>query len=418
MKTKILDNIDCLVDRAMYILRHEFRRREGCVKFYRLFWHWLKMYMCENDLQVYDEEIGRKFLTHKLGERDHDSLTNHQKKLVRSVRMLNELLTRGEIVPKGRVVKFEGELGDTICRFINHKRMNRMSAHRLRALTLYLHNFYKYLTDNDIVGINQIDQIIILQFIKSMDSYPNSVAYSTVGILKDMFNYLYEQQVLNINYSRIIPRGKYVKQANLPSTYSVDEVTSLISVVNRSSPNGKRDYAIILLAARVGLRSSDICNMKFDNLNWDSSLIELTQQKTRKKIILPLLPDVGNAIIDYLKYGRPESNEPFVFILGRSPYTRMYTHSVHVIVSSNFRKAGVDITNRKHGGHSLRHSLSRNMLEKNTMLPVISEVLGHEYTSSTKYYLRIDLNSLRKCALDVPNIENGFYQQKGGLFYE
>lgn len=418
MKTKIPDNIDCLVDRALYILRHEFRRREGCIEFYRRFWHWLKIYMRDNDFRTYNEEIGRKFLAYKLGEWNHESLTNHEKKLVRSIRMLNELLTRGEIVPKGRVVKFEGELGEIMCRFINHKRMNRMSANRLRALTLYLHNFYKYLTDNDILGINKVDQIIIFRFIKNMDSYPNSVAYSTIGILKDMFNYLYEQQLLSINYSRVIPRGKYVKQADLPSTYSVNEVTSLISAVNRSSPNGKRDYAIILLAARLGLRSSDICNMKFDNLNWDSSLIELTQQKTGKKIILPLLPEVGNAIIDYLRYGRPESNEPFVFILSRSPYIRMYPGSVHAIVSSNFRKAGVDITNRRHGGHSLRHSLSRNMLEKNTMLPVISEVLGHEYTSSTKYYLRIDLNSLRKCALEVPNVENGFYQQRGGLFYE
>lgn len=136
-------------------------------------------------------------------------------------------------------------------------------------------------------------------------------------------------------------------------------------------------------------------------------------------MVLPLLPDVGNALIDYLKYGRPESECPFVFLIGRPPYAQFHTSQVVThVVQRAYRKAGIDIKGRRFGPHSLRHSLGFRMLEESTALPVISEVLGHQSTESTRYYLRIDLRSMRQCMLDVPLVPRGFYEQKGGIFYE
>ena len=88
------------------------------------------------------------------------------------------------------------------------------------------------------------------------------------------------------------------------------------------------------------------------------------------------------------------------------------------IVQSAFAKSGIDIKNRQHGPHALRHSLAQRLLEQQTMLPVISEVLGHENTESTRYYLRVDLSSMQQCALDVPPVSPSFYSQKGGIFYD
>jgi integrase len=117
----------------------------------------------------------------------------------------------------------------------------------------------------------------------------------------------------------MIPRSNYKSQPKIPSIYSKEEVEKLIASVDRGSSVGKRDYAIILLAVRLGLRSSDIANIKFDNILWEQNIIRLVQFKTDKEIELPLLPEVGNAIIDYLKYSRQESDEPFVFLTVRSP---------------------------------------------------------------------------------------------------
>jgi integrase len=182
---------------------------------------------------------------------------------------------------------------------------------------------------------------------------------------------------------------------------------------------GKRNYAIILIAARLGLRAFDIAKLQFENLHWDTSTLKLAQSKTGKELELPLLPDVGNAIIDYLQYGRPKSDEPYIFLKERPPYEHFsVSTAISHIVQRAFKKAGINIKSRKFGPHCLRHTLGFRMLEESTILPVISEVLGHRSSESTKYYLRIDLKSMRECVLEVPAVPKEFYEQRGGAFYE
>lgn len=167
---------------------------------------------------------------------------------------------------------------------------------------------------------------------------------------------------------------------------------------------------MILLAARLGLRASDICGLKFENIQWETNTIVLIQKKTDQKIELPLLEEIGNAIIDYLKYGRPISDLPYVFIRVGQPYSRLEEPTLHSIVSFYLRRAGIEhVTEKKHGPHALRHSLAGVLLEQKTPLPVIAEVLGHNSTESTMSYLRIDLTSLRQCAIEVPPLFLNFY---------
>jgi len=184
--------------------------------------------------------------------------------------------------------------------------------------------------------------------------------------------------------------------------------------VDRSSPKGKRDYAILLLAARLGLRTSDVCGLKFREIDWEHNRISIIQEKTGEPLDLPLLPEVGEAVIDYIKYGRPVSVLPYIFLNVNSPYDRLNRSTLHSIVCQYMRRAGITFEKeRHHGPHALRHSLAALLLEKKTPLPVISEVLGHRNTESTRYYLRIDINSMKQCMLDVPSVDPHFYG-KGG----
>lgn len=186
----------------------------------------------------------------------------------------------------------------------------------------------------------------------------------------------------------------------------------MLKAVDRSNPKGKRDVVMILLAARLGLRASDICGLKFENIHWETNTIHLTQRKTKEKIELPLLVEIGNAIVDYLKFGRPISDLPYLFLRVGQPYDKLAEPTLHSIVSFYLKQAGIDnIDKKKHGPHALRHSLAGILLEKKTPLPVISEVLGHTNTESTKSYLRIDLNSLRQCALEVLPLKSPLYQE-------
>ena len=113
---------------------------------------------------------------------------------------------------------------------------------------------------------------------------------------------------------------KVRKAERILSYFNPSEVHKIEQSIERSSGVGKRNYAMILLASRLGLRASDIAGLHFDNIDWDKNLITLTMQKTQKQIKLPLLADVGNAIVDYLRHGRPQSLFQNVFLSSRAPY--------------------------------------------------------------------------------------------------
>ena len=132
---------------------------------------------------------------------------------------------------------------------------------------------------------------------------------------------------------------------------------------------------------------------------------------------LPLTPEVGEALIDYLRNSRPKCKDTHVFVKGISPFTPLTTTLISNIVTSSFRQAHIDTTSRKHGAHVLRHSLASLLLKQKVALPVITGILGHKDSNSTKDYLRIDSESLRQCALEVPKVSKEFYNQNGGAFY-
>jgi site-specific recombinase XerD len=160
-----------------------------------------------------------------------------------------------------------------------------------------------------------------------------------------------------------------------------------------------------LIAVRLGLRASDICGLTFSNFNWESNTIELLQGKTNKSIVMPLFNDIGEAVIDYIKYGRPTVQEKEVFLRMSAPIGRMAAPTLHSIVTQYMAKAGINISEgKKHGPHALRHSLASALLNNSTPMPVISEILGHTDSETTSVYLKIDILHLRDYSLDVPPV--------------
>jgi site-specific recombinase XerD len=271
------------------------------------------------------------------------------------------------------------------------------------------------------IGVKQIGDIKaseILSYIEQMDPNASANKHVSLIILKIFFRYLHEHQILSVDYSQIIPKDNYTNQPKLPSTFTDEEIKALLSAVDRGSPRGKRDYAILLLATKLGLRAIDICELRFENINWESNILTIKQYKTGKTISLPLLPEIGNAIIDYLKHGRPVSQLNNCFLQKVSPYNRIHTTDLGNMIRKYITLTGINCLNRRHGPHALRHSFASALLKTKAPLPVISEALGHKSMTSSMFYLRIDINSLRKCTLEVPAVPSSFYEQKGGCFHE
>lgn len=388
---------------------------------YRYCWQKVKSFMMDNNIKYYDADVEKAFLTFFLGDFDYDKLKPGEKDIVNKTEALCEFQKTKRIIlgcRKHPQKVFKGDIGQLITDFIAQRGSTlKLAKKTVQLYGIYLHSFDCYIQG---IGLNQIRDIKasdILSYIKHIDSDALAKKHAALGTLRIFFRYLYENNILPADHSRIIPKDNYSKQPKLPSTFTDMEIHALLKTVDRGSPKGKRDYAMLLLATKLGLRASDICGLRFENIIWERNVISLNQHKTGKALELPLLPEIGNAIIDYLRYGRPISQDSNCFLHVQAPYQRMSVAGLGALVGRYMNLADISIINRRHGPHALRHCLASALLKEKVPLPVISEILGHKNMESSMLYLRIDIDSLRKCALEVPLIPSSFYsfyKREGG----
>lgn len=219
------------------------------------------------------------------------------------------------------------------------------------------------------------------------------------SVLRCFFRHLREIGIIETDLSPTVPEPKIYAEESIPETWTNEELQKLLSSIDRTGGVGKRDYAMILLATMLGMRAGDICCLKFENLDWNRKLITYTQQKTNKVNVLPILPAVGDAIIDYLKNGRIETDSKNVFVRHINPYGEFQSSTA---LSENLKRymsrAGLVVKDRK-GTHSLRHTLASCLLSDRTPLLVISGAMGHDNPITTLGYTKVDIPSLRQCSL-------------------
>lgn len=191
-------------------------------------------------------------------------------------------------------------------------------------------------------------------------------------------------------------------KVHLPAYYEPVEVMTLVNIIDVSSPKGKRDYLICLLVSQLGMRAGDVSRLTFSSIHWDRKTIEIIQQKTGNPLVLPLLGNLRFALLDYWKNARPECNNNTILLTQSKPHRCLSNSFLAGIVTERLQKASIDISNRKHGCHSMRHSLARNLLSENEALSTITGILGHKNSNTTRKYLGIDTKGLRNIALEVP----------------
>lgn len=403
--------IKSLIRDCVVYLREE-GYSEPRIKDYHRFWrNGIQEYMYKSSLTNYRDEIGKNFLSSI-----PKTSGSHMRAIRRSVHVLDDFLLYGKV--RKRIVQYvhhelPGELGKAALEFIDSQERLRLSKLTLNKHRRILSYFITYLALRSVNQVSAIDEDDVLSFISSVQNCKDRYL-STIRLF---CRFLYQQKYIDRNVEYVIGRNNYPKREKLPSVYDADEIRRIEDTVEQSSTVGKRDYAMLLLTTRLGLRSSDIAGLTFENLDWDRNLICLIQYKTKKIVELPLLTDVGEALINYLKYGRPVSDLQQVFLTASAPYRPVNRMIINGAVSRTIIASGVDIKGRKFGPHAMRHTLASQLLSNGTSLPVISETLGHSDTQVTMNYLRIDIKSLMQCSLDVPLVSINFYEQKGGVFY-
>lgn len=377
----------------------------------------LRLFMEKSGFNSYSPVVYQKYLESFTKEKEYGELPFWEKELIRWVGRINEYHLTGIIqFHKKADIDFSVPFKAPLQTFWEYKAGMGLASKTLRDYRYHLRYFDKFLNGEDISSFHEINAGTIIKYSKNVMLAESVEMGKNLPIIRQLLKFAYQHQWTGTDLSGAVPLPKRSRQPKLPSVYSKEEVERLLNVIGRKSPKGKRDYAMVLLAAKLGLRASDICTLTFENLCWEKSLIILCQVKTGRKVELPILADIGEAVIDYLKYGRPQTMLPYVFIRSTAPYGKLTPPAIHKVITEYLRRAGISFENeRKHGPHALRHSLVNTLLYNKTPIPVISEILGHASSESTKIYMRIDIESLRQCALEVPPIGNSFYERLGVL---
>ena len=406
-------NILELTERCIKYFQRQCYTRNRITVYKSLWRNGIIRYMSQKGMESYSLSVGAEFVSTC---HFHGTIRPQEREKIRSIQVLDDMLKLGYIRKRCFTPVFhalDGEVGAEMEKLITHLTNLRRSMVTIKDYRLYLSEFLMHLNERNVKHVPAITEKDILTFVSS---HPTNKV-NIVSALRVLFRFWREEHIVDDRFEELFDTYKTHKPERIPSYFTANEVMRIEQSVSRNSANGKRNYAMLLLASRLGLRASDIADLQFSDIDWDKNMITLTMQKTKKVIELPLLADVGNAIIDYLRHGRPKSDSQNVFLSGNAPYVAATKNMVCAAINGIILRSGVDTSGKHHGPHSLRHSLASAMLNGGSMMPVISESLGHRSTQTTLAYLKIGIRSLQKCALPVPEIADCFYMQRGGAFY-
>jgi len=265
---------------------------------------------------------------------------------------------------------FTGDTGILIQEFLTFERTNhKRSGSTISSYISKLCRFNNYLS-GCCYTVNDVSIDVIEAYFRE-NCITVGARHSHVNSIRQFFRYLYEHNHTHSDLSLFVLPDNFNRHSSIPTTYSEDEIRRIIDAPDRSSCIGKRDYLVLLLASEYGWRSADITGFRLNQIDWDMNVIRFEQQKTGVPVEYPLLSSVGNAIIDYVRHGRPVSDRAEVILSAeKSKYgAPLKSPTIHSIVSRYMKKASITgWKEKKHGAHSLRHPYVKLTTKENRSL--------------------------------------------------
>lgn len=217
--------------------------------------------------------------------------------------------------------------------------------------------------------------------------------------LRSFLNYARYRGEVVLDLAAAVPVVANWSMPSIPRAIPANQVQQLLTSIERCTATGRRDYAILLLLARLGLRSSEVAFLELDDIDWNSGTVSVHGKGLCNTF--PLSPEVGHAIAAYLHDGRPPSDSRRVFLRAKAPIRGFRGASgVGSIVRHSLKRAGIDAPS--YGAHQFRHGLATEMLRQGASLGEIGDVLGHRRPQTTKIYIKVDVEALRTLALPWP----------------
>lgn len=379
------------------------------VEHYRYHFRALKTCAAKHEIDFIGDHLVRIFLIENGMDPDAGAvdLSTRRKWRRRVAMTLHHFVQHGEIpLQLSRRATYPGAWERTFAEFGRFCKIElELSDATIRSRNSFLHDFIPFVTSYGILTPRDLTTEIIKKYCTDRLLRPSiwsrSVASRMAVSGRSFMKYLLRKENGNPDWGSIMPKIKHARVSTLPYIWSVDDIRKLLSAVDRGSPVGKRDFAMLMLASSTGMRNGDIRTLQIDDIHWEDSCIRFTQNKTKNEQVLPLPEDAGASLIDYLRNGRPSTTWREIFVRHRPPFAPLSAICSRKIVQRYCRQVGIRPPSRRGIGlHAFRHTIASRLMEADVEFETISGILGHASLDTTKQYTRVDIDALRKAALD------------------
>ena len=383
------------------------------LKHFRCAWRKLAQFAADRGVTSLSVALTEAFLLHcGVGSSAPEApAASGQQHLIKAMRYLLEFQQHGCIRRRLPVTSVHlpdalSHVLEAFVRFCSEELQIRRRT--MRGRRSHVTAFLMYLASRGMADVRSIDVDTVSGFVTSGCHLKPRTLAVVLCDLRSFLRYLAMEGVIPASVVERVPRVRMRKDDRIPDVWRAEDVAALLAAIDRGSPVGKRDYAIVLLAARLGMRVGDIRDLRLEELRWDEARIERSQSKTGVPVVLPLTEEIGDALIAYLRDGRPPTARREVFLRHLAPFEPFgQDDNLYHIVGTYRRRAGIELPERSHKGlHSLRHTLATRLLEAGVAMQTISGVMGHLSPESTRIYTKVDLAALRTAALDLEEVHH------------
>lgn len=350
---------------------------------------------------------------YRLSERyANGKFTEYGAQLLRGIQLLEGYRLHGVLVRRinswKNPIVLEGEFANVYERFAKSKEGLGWASSTLKLYCIIAKEFLNYLQQLGLSSPLEVRLEDCHSYLKTLEGFAVGTIERRVTGLRRLLGFMFAEGMIGTDMAINLHMPPISKTASIPSNWTQEELKKLLGSVDRNSPIGKRDYAMLLLGCVLGLRSGDVKNLRFGNFDWEAKKLNFVQHKTHKPLELPVPDSVGWAIIDYIRNGRPNFHEnDYVFVLHRPPFSQISQFTSLTMIVKKYRvKAGIKRPKKRSGFHSLRHSAASLLLAMETPLPIITEILGHTSPDTTAVYLKTDLLKLAQCILEPEDFKD------------
>lgn len=268
-----------------------------------------------------------------------------------------------------------------------------------------LFEFADFLIENNIEFPNEISPKYVLMFIKFKSIRCSTYLDKICAAISKYVFYLYETKMLKYDFHDIV-KASCRKDKKVKNVFDIDDLYKVLNSIDRTTPIGKRDYAVVALAFGTGLRAGDMINIKLSDIDWKNKILSIVQEKTKVQLDLPLNKEILDIIADYILNARPETTSDILFIRFLPPYVGFSEGtSLNNIIRRMLSKTG--IVKKNNDGktiHGIRRLIGTELIKKKFPIDTVAQVLGHQSIIPTRQYISLDLEGLKKCTLPLSSL--------------